>query len=290
MSVSRWRAPIAETKSDEEAPQAKPRAAKNGTAGAKAPASRSPKRRSATAAEVVGRSENVSRFMPSPCAGGLSPVCYPSSFTLSSIDVCFVSPLRMPQMKFHGSKLLLILAALMPMRTVGLAAPRPAQPAAWVAHDLSLDLHNLPLRYSCEDLQHKFHDVLLVLGARPDVKVLTARCELRSRSPSVRLQFATPELVERTSRSGLVIDAAAAIIRLEPGHPASLNEGDCELILQMKDRLLAPIARRVISFNLACSAPPSRGPRFTLSVQTLTPLDSGARVAEEHEFPPERLN
>jgi hypothetical protein len=195
-------------------------------------------------------------------------------------------------MKFHSSKMMLILTALTPMLTAGLAlaAPLTAQPAVWVAHDLSVDLHNLPQRYSCDDLRHKFRDVLLVLGARPDLKVLTVRCELGSRSPSVRLQFSMPELVERTAKRGTVVDAAAAIVRLEPEHPASLYAADCELMRQIKDRLLAPMSQRVTSFNLACSAPPSRGARFSLSVQTLQPLDRGARVAEEREFPLKRLN
>ena len=195
-------------------------------------------------------------------------------------------------MKLHSSRMMLTLTALTPTLTAGLAlaAPLTAQPAAWVVHDLSIDLHNLPQRYSCDDLQHKFRDMLLVLGARPDLKVLTARCELGSRSPSVRLQFSMPELVERTAKRGIVVDAAAATVRLEPGHPASLNAADCELMRQIKDRLLAPMSQRVMTFNLACSAPPSRGARFSLSVQTLQPLDGGTRVAEEREFPLKRLN
>jgi hypothetical protein len=195
-------------------------------------------------------------------------------------------------MKIYSSRMMLILIALTPVLPVGLglAAPPAAQPAIWVAHDLNVDLHNLPQRYSCDDLQHKFRDVLLVLGARPDLKVLTTRCELGSRSPSVRLQFSMPELVERTSNRGLVVEAAPAIIRLEPGHPVSLYATDCELMRQIKDRLLAPMSQRLMSFNLACSAPPSRGPRFILSVQALKPLDGGARVADEGELPLKRRN
>ena len=131
---------------------------------------------------------------------------------------------------------------------------------------------------------------LLVLGARPDLEILTVRCERGSRSPSVRLQFSMPELVKPTSTPGIVIDAAAATSRLEPGHPASLNDADCELLRQMKDRLLAPLSQRALTFNLACSAPPSRRARFNVSVQTLKLFDSHARVAQEREPPLKRLN
>jgi len=195
-------------------------------------------------------------------------------------------------MKFYTSSIMLILSALTPPLA---AAPTPAapltvQPASWVAHDLKIGLFNLPQRYSCDDLRYKFRDMLLALGARPNLKVLTARCELGSRSPEVRLQFSMPELAERASKRGMVVDSAATIVRLEPGHPASLHATDCELMRQIKDRLLAPLSQRVMSFNLACSAPPSRGARFSLSIQTLQPLEGGARVADEREPPLKRLN
>ena len=192
---------------------------------------------------------------------------------------------------FHRSKRVFGLTVLIPVLTAypALSAPPAAQTAAaWVAHDLTVKLHNLPGRYSCDDLRLKFRDVLLVLGARPDLKVLTSRCELRS--PVVRVQFAMPELVESTSERGVALEAAAAFVRLEPGHPASLNATDCELLRQIKDGLLAPMSRRVVSFNLACSALSSSGPRFNLSVQTLKPLDGGARVADEARFPLKRSN
>lgn len=192
----------------------------------------------------------------------------------------------------HRLRMMPVLTALTPMLTVSLAlaAPPMAQPATWVAHDLNVDLHNLPQRYSCDDFRHKFRDVLLVLGARPDLKVLTARCEPGSRSPIVRLQFSMPELVERTSKRGTIVEAAAAIVRLEPGHPVSLYAADCELMRQIKDGLLTPLSQHIMSFNLACSAPPSRGARFNLSVQTLQPLGGGARVADERDASLKRLN
>jgi len=195
-------------------------------------------------------------------------------------------------MKLHRSRLMFILTALTPLLVAhpALAASLTAQPAAWVPFDLSVDLHNLSRRYSCDELRSKFRDVLLVLGARPDLKVLIARCEVGSRSPPVRVQFAMPELVERTSKRGIDVEATTAIVRLEPGHPASLSAADCDLMRQMKDRLLALLNRRVVSFSLACSAPSSNGQRFNLSVQTLKPLDGGTRVADEVKLPLKQPN
>jgi len=190
------------------------------------------------------------------------------------------------------NKLVSILTGLAPLLMADrpLAATLTAQPAAWVSFDLSVVLHNLPGRYSCDELRSKFRDVLLVLGARPDLKVLISRCEPGSHSPYVRVQLTLPELIERTSKRGVVVGAAEAIVRLEPGHPPSLYAADCELMRQIKDGLLAPLSQRVVSFNLACSAPSSNGPRFNLSVQTLKPLDSGAHVADEVKLPLKQPN
>jgi hypothetical protein len=188
-------------------------------------------------------------------------------------------------MKLHGTGKILVWIALTPLFTAGLAlaAPPTALPTTWAAHDLNIDLHNLPQRYSCDDLRQKFHDVLLVLGARPDLKVSAARCELGSRSPSVRLQFSLPGPGERPAKPAAAHDAATTIVRLEPGHPGSLSAVDCELMRQIKDRLLAPLSQRVVSFNLACSAPPSKGARFNLAVQMLQPLGDDTRVADDRE-------
>jgi hypothetical protein len=193
-------------------------------------------------------------------------------------------------MRFHSRKLRLILSGGTPMFAIGFALaaaptaqPPTNQPAAWVAHDINVHLHNLPRSYSCDDLRQKFRDVLLVLGARPDPNVLTSRCELGYRSPSVRVRFSIAEPSESTAKQGAVVEASAAVVRLEPGHPVSLDATDCELMRQIKDGLLAPISQHVTTFNLACSAPSSKGARFNLSVQTLQPLVGGVRVADERE-------
>ena len=81
-----------------------------------------------------------------------------------------------------------------------------AQQAVWARHDMVIRLRNLPKRYSCDDLWYKFHDVLLSLGARPDMRILANQCKQAGSegglSPSVHLTFDTPEAVQG-SRVGL---------------------------------------------------------------------------------------
>jgi hypothetical protein len=159
----------------------------------------------------------------------------------------------------------------------------PISGAAWMPHDLIVDLYDLPQKYSCDDLWYKFHDILLAIGARPDMKILAYRCEHSAgrlrRSPRVQLQFSTPQLLPSSQLRWAQLDAAASMVELGPGHPISLKPDDCELMRQIKKGLLDVVTQRIVSFNLACTAQRSSLGRFDIAVQTLTPVDSQARLA-----------
>jgi len=165
------------------------------------------------------------------------------------------------------------------------AAPAPVRPAQWRSHDIIVDLHNLPIRYTCDDLWYKFRDVLLALGARPAMQILAYRCgpqfgELAN-SPSVQLHFTLPEPLDTEQARWADMDAETRNVQLTPGHPGSLLNSDCDLVRQMKDQLLTALPERVISFKLACAAPRSARRPFEVTVQTLTPVSTSARVAAQ---------
>jgi hypothetical protein len=178
------------------------------------------------------------------------------------------------------------------------SAPTPAvqlagQPAAWRHHDLIVSLRNLPKRYSCDDLWYKFRDILLAMGARRDTKILVYQCGERAgklaRSPKVHLQFSTPELLADSQARRADIKAASQTVRLAPGHPASLQESDCELMRQIKDELLPEITKRTVSFNLACPAQASSRSAFHITVQTAIPLTGTPRTGTEAGPLPKRV-
>jgi len=156
------------------------------------------------------------------------------------------------------------------------------QPAAWRLHDLVIDLHDLPTRYSCDDLWYKFHDILLTIGARPDTNILVYSCSgqmgANALSPSVHLRFATPELLSGAQTRWADMHAAPETIRLTPGQPASLRPSDCALMRQIKDELLSELGDRIVSYKLACSAPRSIRWPFAVTVQALAPVYSSPRV------------
>jgi hypothetical protein len=159
-----------------------------------------------------------------------------------------------------------------------------AQPAVWMPHDLIVRLQDLPKRYSCDALWYKFHDVLLRIGARPDLRILAYRCAQAAgesgRSPSVHLRFETPEAVHGAQERWSDVHAISSTVYLEPGHPPSIDASDCELLRQMKATLLATLSDRVVDYHLACQAPPTAQPHFGLSVEALTATpEAQARVA-----------
>jgi hypothetical protein len=190
------------------------------------------------------------------------------------------------------SLLLIPLALLASTVTAAATAPPPvpgaSQPATWRPYDLIVDLHDLPVRYSCDDLWYKFHDVLLALGARPDLQILAYRCapgmpNQGARSPRVQLRFNLPETVDKSQARWADAHATTETVRLGPGHPASLRDSDCELLRQMKDELLAALttSTRIVSFDLACAAPHAAHWPFNVTVQSLEavkqPLAAQAR-------------
>jgi hypothetical protein len=175
-------------------------------------------------------------------------------------------------MKALGSIVVVVLALAV---TVARAEETP-RPAVWSPHGLIVDLQNLPKRYTCDELWYKFKDVLLTIGARPDVKILPYRCSSRvgalAYSPKVQLEFFTPREVQGKSAQWADIEAVSKAVRLEPGSLGHFDAQDCELLSQMKSTLLRYLGDPISDFHLACQAPPLSKPPFGLTVEALVPV------------------
>jgi hypothetical protein len=164
-------------------------------------------------------------------------------------------------------------AAAVTTATPPAAARAPAGPAEWRAFDLIVDLRDLPRAYSCDELWYRFHDVLLAIGARPDMQILTYHCgntrAESGRSPSVQLEFRLPIALAAAQARYADLSAVPRTIRLAPGEPHSLTRGDCALLAQIDSSLLAALPVRVVGPAPACAA--AGDGRFALEVQVLVP-------------------
>ncbi len=163
-------------------------------------------------------------------------------------------------------------------------SPGGPQPAVWASHEIIVDLHNLPRRYSCDDLWYKFRAVLFAIGARP-TQVLPYRCQGSAReagySPQVQLTFYTPEIARGALARTPDLQAQAQSVRLAPGAQPHLDAGDCELLRQLKDTLFRYLGNRISEFSLACAAASGNTPAFSLTVDALLPVqDSNTQVTQ----------
>jgi hypothetical protein len=144
------------------------------------------------------------------------------------------------------------------------AVSPPRRPAQWTQQDLIVSLHDLPRRYSCDDLWYKFRDVLLAIGARADYKILPYDCN--GPAPRVQLKFLLPREIGAAQQQWADLSVTRKTVRLQPGEPATLDASDCELVKQMKDLLLTALPVKVVGSELTCGKP------FEVSIAALSPV------------------
>jgi len=182
-------------------------------------------------------------------------------------------------------------------------AASPARSAVWVQQELTLAYMGFTNYYSCEGLRDKLRWILDEVGARPGYEVRTTGCinvTGPERMPGARIVAALPveatpevlarleseaakqELVARsTGKADAAGDAATAQFPARPrlvefrGRPGGrLQDGDCELMEQVRDRILVPLGARVVDDGLRC-APRSVSPgSLRLTVEVLEPVAS----------------
>jgi hypothetical protein len=178
------------------------------------------------------------------------------------------------------------------------AEPKPVQ-AVWKPQQITFTYESFTTFYSCSSLETKVERVLTALGAAAVSKVQARGCFERNtipRMPIVEITLvspveATPEALaeqektrsvrELTARvrgdSKLAAEAAAQFPaqwqRLSLSRGAlRLEPGDCELIVQLKRKVLPLLAVRVVEDAVKCS-PNSLNPNQPrLVIEALVPM------------------
>ena len=182
----------------------------------------------------------------------------------------------------------------------GTAGAGPAVDAVWMEREVLVTYMAFTTFYSCRGLRDKVAWVLEELGARPGFKVTRRGCvQLTGPEvmPSVRIVAALPveatpevlaelasgaakrELAARaTGQAAVEAEATdrfrAAPRRVEfvsrPGGP--LEDGDCELIEQLRDQVMVPLGARIIDNGVRCVPRQVRPGAVRLTVEVLQPL------------------
>lgn len=180
------------------------------------------------------------------------------------------------------------------------ADARPSVDAVWVERDMLLTYMAFTSFYSCRGLRDKVAWVLGELGARPGFKVTTRGClEVTGPEvmPAVRIVAAlpveaTPEVLAQLASgagkrelaaraTGQAVPEPEATARFaatprrveftsRPGGP--LEDGDCELIEQLRDQVMVPLGARIVEDGVRCVPRQVRLGAVRLAVEVLQPV------------------
>jgi hypothetical protein len=178
----------------------------------------------------------------------------------------------------HGIEWVLVGAALGVAMSGPLPAADPAAlPAAWMEHTVLVNLDNLPKTYSCYELWYRFREVLEKIGARPDLKITTQACffsgSAPAPSPHVEAHFYLLEALKPAQARYADVQAVPRTVILQASTDAhSLDKSDCELLSQIKDKLLPAFPVQVTDAHFDCGAANQLKHGYRLTVQTLQAL------------------
>jgi hypothetical protein len=188
--------------------------------------------------------------------------------------------------------------------------------AIWKAQEIAFTYQSFTTFYSCSSLEAKIRRLLIAVGAEPNLKIRTRGCFSSSeiaRMPYVEIQVvspveATPEELAELDKTRSTRELAARVRgdskqaeRAEAQFPAqwtqvslsrgklNLEPGDCELIEQLKEKVLPKLAIKVIEDRTECTPHRISMTQPRLVVEALTPMaspdepDKNANEKEEEE-------
>jgi hypothetical protein len=187
------------------------------------------------------------------------------------------------------------------------AEATPVVDAVWIEKDLTVHYMGFTSYYSCSGLREKVQWIVGQLGARPGFKVTTRGCVQLSGPeimPSVRIVAAlpveaTPEVLAQlaagaaerelkaraTGRSSGVDDAAARFqarprrVEFRSDPQGRLQDGDCELMQNLRDQFLVPFGLRLVEDRLRCLPRQVSIGSIRLAVEVLEPVAPAAEPA-----------
>jgi hypothetical protein len=155
-----------------------------------------------------------------------------------------------------------------------------AVPAHWVERKFKFVYQGFTTRYSCQGLRERVRDMLLQLGARPsDLSVREIGCTTGfsqpDPAPSVGGTFYVLEPASASTEQP--IDAAWQRVNVRVGQPGLDTAGQCELVEQVKQRLLPLFSTRNVAFQRRCIPHKLTPGGSSLSVDVLKPAPEPVR-------------
>jgi hypothetical protein len=138
----------------------------------------------------------------------------------------------------------------------GTAAPGNAAAAVWTPKQLHFVFLGFTAHYSCDGLQDKIRHVLIELGARPDLEVTFAGCSSPlgrpDPFPGVNIKMSVLQPADPKDTSAQIVGAHWRKVDLHLDKDPVWEASDCELLEQIKERILPLFATRNVEFASNC--------------------------------------
>jgi len=136
------------------------------------------------------------------------------------------------------------------------APPADAQPAVWTSEELKFVFMGFTAHYSCDGLRDKIEHVLGELGARDGFKVDYAGCSSPFGKPDpfpgVRIRMQTLHPAGASEKTTEVVGAHWRRVNLHLDRDPVWEASDCELLEQIKQKILPLFATRNVDFASNC--------------------------------------
>jgi len=135
-------------------------------------------------------------------------------------------------------------------------APGDAQPAVWAPQELHFVFMGFTAHYSCDGLRDKVERVLGELGARDGFKVDYAGCSAPFGKPDpfpgVRIRMQTLQPAGANEKSAEIVGAHWRRVDLHLDKDPVWEATDCELLEQIRQKILPLFATRTVDFASNC--------------------------------------
>jgi len=136
------------------------------------------------------------------------------------------------------------------------AAPTDSQAAVWTPKELTFVFMGFTAHYSCDGLRDKIRHVLSELGARSDFKVDYHGCSSPygrpDPFPGVRIRMQVLQPAAADDKSAEVVGARWRRTNLRLDRDPLWEATDCELLEQIRQKILPLFATRNVDFASNC--------------------------------------
>lgn len=126
--------------------------------------------------------------------------------------------------------------------------------AQWQAHQVKFTYSGFSTRYTCDGIERTLKRLLILLGARNDVRV-EGKCNSRDkieRFQRTLLAFAIPVPADKTDISREIIPAQLEDVRITGSVSRFLDSADCELVEQFQQQVIPQLPTLKVSKRVHC--------------------------------------